>query len=106
MISNYSRIQTLKTSNYINFSQFFNISTKKFKAQNKHLLNIVNKIEFLEQYYIDFKYNITLEERNAICELKNTEQIIMKPSYKGGGLIVMDSSYYEHERIVKEQINK
>ena len=65
------------------------------------MLNIVNEIEFLEPLYVDFKYNITLEERNPIGGLKSNKQIIMKPSDKGGGWIVMDSSYYEHEIVMK-----
>lgn len=74
-------------------------------TQNKNLLNVDNEIEFLEAVYIHFKYNITLEERHSTGELQNNKQIIMNPSYKERDWIVMNSSYYEHEIVMKEHLN-
>ena len=86
-------------------SLVFNKSSKHFKTQDKDLLNIVNEIELLEPSYTDFKYNITLEEKNAIQELKTNKEIILKPSDKGGGWIIMDSSYYENDIVMKGHLN-
>ncbi|NQY54726.1 MAG: hypothetical protein HRT42_14280, partial [Campylobacteraceae bacterium] len=38
--------------------------------------------------------NITIEERDAIYTLGKNENIIIKKADKGGGIIIMDKSYY------------
>ena len=41
--------------------------------------------------------NLTVDERNAIQELKSRQDIFIKPADKGSGTVVMDRDWYINE---------
>ena len=41
------------------------------------------------------KFNITLNERKCISDLRNNESIIIKEADKGGGIVIMNREYYK-----------
>ena len=45
------------------------------------------------------KYNITLEERKAIKSLQNDPRIIIKEADKGGGIVIMNTSFYRDKML-------
>ena len=47
-----------------------------------------------------FTSNISNEEQNALKNLMNNPDIIMKPTDKGGGLVLMDKSYYRDYLVI------
>ena len=49
--------------------------------------------------------NITNEEQNALKNLMNNPDIIMKPTDKGGGLVLMDKLYYRDSLVIKGHLD-
>ena len=45
------------------------------------------------------KYNITLDERNALTSLQNDPTIIIKEADKGGGIVIMNTSFYRDKML-------
>ena len=45
----------------------------------------------------NFKDNLSKMEREALFHLQNNDSIIIKPSDKNLGLVIMDLTWYEHE---------
>ena len=45
------------------------------------------------------KYNITLAERNALNSLQNDPTIIIKEADKGGGIVIMNNSFYRDKML-------
>ena len=72
----------------------YNKSNKQFKTKDLELEHIVKEIENIETEYKSFTSNITNEEQSALKNLINNPDIIMKPTDKRGGLVLMDKSYY------------
>ena len=49
--------------------------------------------------------NLTPEERTALHELANNEEIIIKKADKGGNFIIMDKSYYRDYLVLENHLN-
>ena len=45
----------------------------------------------------NIKYNINKDQRNALKDLIDDDEIIIRPADKGGGTVIMDKNYYETE---------
>ena len=45
------------------------------------------------------KYNITLDERNALTSLQNDPTIIIKEADKGNGIVIMNTSFYRDKML-------
>ena len=72
-------------------------SDSKDMLFNGVIFNILKLSENLEKLPVDIdaaKPNITREERQALQTLKNNRNIIIKKADKGGGIVIMDTSYY------------
>lgn len=78
---------------------FWKKSTKFPQLQNfLHLLAFlqkvteeINKLEFA----IDPTFNLIPEQTRALQELRNMDTVVVKRSYKGGNIVLMDNGYYE-----------
>ena len=79
----------------------YNKSNKQFKTKDLELEHIVKEIENIETEYKSFTSNITNEEQSALKNLMNNPDIIMKPTDKGGGLVLMDKSYHRDSLVIK-----
>ena len=55
---------------------------------------MVKEIENIEREHKSFTSNISNEEQNALKDLMNNPDIILKPAGERGGLVLMDKSYY------------
>ena len=55
--------------------------------------------------YKNYKNNLSPEERLVLKQLEENENIILKPSDKGGGRVIMDRDHYIDE-IVKKRTFK
>ena len=82
----------------------YNKSNKQFKTKDLELEHIVKEIENIETEYKSFTSNITNEEQNALKNLMNNPNI-MKPTDKGGGLVLMDKLYYRDSLVIKGHLD-
>ena len=60
-----------------------------------------NYIDFLAKQPLEgndnTKYNLTAEEQNALRQLKEDNDIIIKEADKGGAFVIMDTKYYQEQ---------
>ena len=78
---------------------------KQFKTKDLELEHIVKEIENIETECKPFTSDISNEEQNAMKNLMNNPDIIMKPTDKGGGLVLMDKSCYRDSLAIKRQLD-
>ena len=65
---------------------------------NKHFENI-------ETEYNRFNSNISKDEQEALQKLTTNKDIIIKPTDKWGGLVLMDKTYYRDHLVNKRHLN-
>ena len=82
-------------------SRVYNKSNKQFKTKDLELEHIVKDIETIEAEYKSFASSFSNEEQNALKDLINNPDIMLKRTDKGGGLILMDKSYYRDSLVIK-----
>ena len=88
-----------------NKSKIYNKSNKQFKTKDLELKRIVKEIENIETEFKSFTSNISNEEQNAFENLLNNPGIKMKTTDKGGGLVLMDKSYYRDSLVIKGDLD-
>ena len=79
---------------YHNDSLIRNKSTSIIKTNNEELSSISDNIESLEPFVIPVHDNLTKDERAALKDLSNNNNIVIKPADKGGATIIFDKDYY------------
>ena len=62
-----------------------------------HIRKLSEQLDNLPVNHAAFKSNITIEEKQALSDLKNNRDIIIKKVDKGGGIVIMDTSFYEEK---------
>ena len=67
--------------------------------------HLVKSIESIETEYKPFNPNISKEEQEALKKLITSKNIIIKPTDKDGGLILMDKSHYCDHLVNKEHLH-
>ena len=82
-----------------------NKSNKHFKTKDLELEHIVQEIENLETEYKSFTSNISNEEQKCLERPNNNPDIILKPTDKGGGLVLMYKSYYQDSLVIKGHLD-
>ena len=78
-----------------------NPSYRKVISNNDNLRKITDQIENLEPHNIKTLDNLSTEERKALKQLKENEDIIIKKADKGGSLVIMDKAYYRDHLVMK-----
>ena len=74
------------------------------KIKNKHLTEIISKIEHTDPLLTKYKDNLRPAERTALDELKTYDDIILKKADKGNTLIVMDSEFYRDKLVLQDHL--
>ena len=83
-------------------SLFRNKSNREFITSNKQLNTIINNIENLEPTNCKFDNdNLSFNERKALENLQNNDQIVIKKADKGGSLVIMDTDYYNNHLVLQ-----
>ena len=49
--------------------------------------------------------NLSQEERTALKELMENDDIIIKPADKGGCLVIMNKSFYRDKLVIQDHLN-
>ena len=86
-------------------SILYNKWNKQFKTKDLELEHIVKEIENIEIEYKSFTSNIWNEEQNALKDLMNNPNITLKPTDKGGALVLMDKSYCQDSLAIKGHLD-
>ena len=66
---------------------------------------MVKSIENIEAEYKPFNSNISKDKQEALKKLITDKDIIIKPIDKGGGLVLMDKTYYRDHLVNKEHLH-
>ena len=82
-----------------------NKSNKQFKSKDLELQHLVKSIENIKTEYKPFNSNISKDEQEALQKLITNKDIIIKPRDKGGGLVLMDKTYYRDHLVNKEHLH-
>ena len=62
-----------------------------------NIIKLSEKLDALPTNHAAAKSNITMEERQALKLLGDNNDIVIKQVDKGGGIVIMDTSYYEEK---------
>ena len=62
-----------------------------------NIIKLSEKLDALPTNHAAAKSNITMEERQALKLLRDNNDIVIKQVDKGGGIVIMDTSYYEEK---------
>ena len=81
-----------------------NKSNKQVKSKDLELQHLVKYIDNIETEYKPFNSNISKDEQEALQKLITNKDIIIKPTDKGGGLALMDKTYYHDHLFSKEHL--
>ena len=79
-------------------------SNKSFASKNVDVNNLCRSIEALEPENVDIKDNLTIDERNALADLTNNKDIVIKPADKGSSIIIMNSEYYRNKLVLADHL--
>ena len=82
-----------------------NKSNKQFKSKDLELQHLVKSVENIEIEYKSFNSNISKDEQEALQKLITNKDIVIKPTDKGGGLVLMDKTYYRDHLVNKEHLH-
>jgi len=82
-----------------------NKSNKQILSNNPEINSICNFMELLEPTKHLVKDNLTQEERNALQEITNREDIIIKRADKGGNFVIMDKDFYREKLVLQGHLN-
>ena len=79
-------------------------SNKKFSSKNIDVNNLCRSIEVLEPEQVDIADNLSMAERNALAELKNNKDIVIKPADKGSSIVIMNTEYYRNKLVLGDHL--
>ncbi|CAG2235109.1 unnamed protein product [Mytilus edulis] len=72
-------------------------------GRDEYLDSFIDTISKLPINYHNTKQNLSRREKKSLEELKNNPSIILKEADKGGGIVIMDKTFYREK--VLEQLN-
>ena len=81
-----------------------NKSNKQFESKDLELQHLVKSIENIQTEYKPFNSNISKNEQEALQKVITNKEIIIKPTDKGGGLVLMDKTYDRDHLVNKEHL--
>ena len=80
------------------------VSSKQFISKDLELQHLVESVQKIETEYKPFSSNISEDEQEALQKLITNKDIIIEPTDKGGGLVLMDKKYYPDHLVNKEHL--
>ena len=81
-----------------------NRSNKELTCTNSELNKIIRQIEDLEPERTHYDDNISQQERKALDNLKQDQNIVIKTSDKSGGFVIMDKSFYRDKLVLSDHL--
>ena len=82
-----------------------NKSNKQFKSKDLESQHLVKSVQNIETEYKPFNSNISKDEQKALPKLITNKDIIIKPTDKGGDLVLMDKTYYRDHLVNIEHLH-
>ena len=96
--------EKFKDSNYVDQSLVKHPSISEVKTKNPWLQHMVNVLDGLEPEPINTPSNVTKEEQNAIKELKENRNIVIKKADKSNVFVIMDTSFYRNKLVLQDHL--
>ena len=75
------------------------------KSKDLELQHLLKFIENIETEYKSFNSNISKDKQEALQKLITNRYIIIKPTDKDRGLVLMDKTYYRDHLVNKEYLH-
>ena len=94
-----------KDSDYVDPSLVKHSTITEVKTNNEWLQYIVNVLDGLEPEPIQSASNVSREERNAIRELRENKNIVIKKADKTNVFVIMDTTYYRDKLVLQDHLN-
>lgn len=82
-----------------------NKSDKSINVRDGEMNEIIRKIQNIEPEGATMEDNLTREERNALEELQNENNVVIKEADKGGALVIMDRTFYENKLVLGDHLH-
>ena len=82
-----------------------NKSTEPIRVENEEMKRISNIIDNIEPQRSTASDNLSQEERRALRELQDNENIVIKEADKGGALVIMEKEFYEKKLVMKDHLS-
>ena len=92
------------SQDYQDESLVSNKFNKQFKSKDLEVQHLVKSIENIEAECKPFNSNTSKDEQEALEKLITNKDIIIKPTDKGRGLVLMDKTYYSDHSVNKEDL--
>ena len=80
-------------------------SNRPITCKDDELNQILRIIEKLEPDKSAIADNLSKEERTALFDLRDNNEIIIKEADKGGAIVIMDKEFYEKKLILNDHLN-
>lgn len=74
------------------------------KTENKDLAKIIETIEQTDPISINLPDNLTPQERKALKDLTNYDDVIIKKADKGDALVIMDTLFYKDKLVLADHL--
>ncbi len=74
------------------------------RTKDKHLIEIVNKIEHTDPQRMNCKDNLKPTERTALTELISYDDIVLKKADKGNTLVIMERDFYRDKLVLGDHL--
>ena len=75
------------------------------RCQNEELSTIITRINATEPTAVHTEDNLSSTERQALLELKSTNDVIIKKADKGNTLVIMDTEFYRDKIVISDHLN-
>ena len=98
-------VEKFKDSNYVDKSLVKHSTIKDIDTDNTWVKYMVNVLDGLDPEPIETPSNVTTAERNAITELKNNKNIVIKKADKTNVFVVMDVEFYRDKLVLADHLN-
>ena len=81
-----------------------NPSATEFLSKNPWINDISRKLEALEPDHVSVGDNISPAEREALHQLKNDRDIVIKKADKTNIMVIMDTDFYKNKLVLKDHL--
>ena len=82
-----------------------NKSRNEINVRDEEMKQIIKKIQSVEPERTDTEDNLTQEERRALKDIQENEDIVIKEADKGGALVILDKIFYERKLIMADHLS-
>ena len=80
-------------------------SNNPVAVKDEEMKEIIKRIQNIEPDKIETNDNLTQEERKALKDIQDNNNIVVKEADKGGALVILDKEFYEKKLVLADHLN-